>query len=85
MVFIHGGGFQSGSSNSNLYGPDFLIARDVVLVTINYRLNIFGECFTRRFNFHWNERGSIATNNEFCASASLKRKYFSFWMILKKT
>ncbi|CAH0384576.1 unnamed protein product [Bemisia tabaci] len=23
LVFIHGGGFQSGSSNSNLYGPDF--------------------------------------------------------------
>ncbi|CAH0393540.1 unnamed protein product [Bemisia tabaci] len=42
MVFIHGGGFQSGSADSNIYGPDFLITKDIVLVTINYRLNIFG-------------------------------------------
>lgn len=24
------------------YGPDYLVEKDVILVTINYRLNIFG-------------------------------------------
>lgn len=32
MVFIHGGGFYSGSSTG--YGPDFLIEHDVILVYI---------------------------------------------------
>lgn len=42
MVWIHGGGFSSGSSNSQKYGPDFLVSEGIVLVTINYRLGIFG-------------------------------------------
>jgi carboxylesterase type B len=42
MVWIHGGGFISGSGSSEVYGPDFLLTEDVVLVTINYRLGIFG-------------------------------------------
>lgn len=42
MVWLHGGGYAFGSGNSFLYGPDFLIAEDVVLVTINYRLGPIG-------------------------------------------
>ncbi|XP_055696218.1 esterase B1-like isoform X1 [Lutzomyia longipalpis] len=42
MVFIHGGGFVCGSNATQVYGPDFLIEKDVVLVTINYRLGALG-------------------------------------------
>lgn len=42
MFFIHGGGFAEGSGNDNVYGPDFLVEKDVVLVTINYRIGILG-------------------------------------------
>lgn len=42
MMFIHGGGFVFGSSQPNVYGPDFFMKHDVVLVTINYRLDILG-------------------------------------------
>ncbi|XP_065225796.1 esterase E4-like [Planococcus citri] len=42
MVFIHGGGFCLGSGSRKLYAPDFLINRDVIVVTINYRLHILG-------------------------------------------
>ena len=31
-----------GSGNEDLYGPEFLITEDVVLVTINYRLGLLG-------------------------------------------
>ncbi|KAF5273125.1 hypothetical protein FQA39_LY07615 [Lamprigera yunnana] len=41
MVWIHGGGFVTGSSTT-LYGPEFLITKDVVIVTINYRLGLAG-------------------------------------------
>lgn len=43
MVYIHGGGFTFGSANDEIYGPDYLIERDVVLVTVNYRVGIFGQ------------------------------------------
>ncbi|XP_967916.2 juvenile hormone esterase-like [Tribolium castaneum] len=42
MVYIHGGGFTSGSNSSQIYGPEFLITGNVVLVTINYRLGLLG-------------------------------------------
>lgn len=42
MVYIHGGGLTVGSSRPGLYGPEFLMTKDIVLVTLNYRLGILG-------------------------------------------
>ncbi|KAI4468851.1 carboxylesterase [Holotrichia oblita] len=42
MVWIHGGGFVWGSNDSQMYGPEFLITEDVVIVAVNYRLGILG-------------------------------------------
>lgn len=42
MVWIHGGAFVFGSGNDDTYGPDYLVEKDVVVVTINYRLGVFG-------------------------------------------
>ena len=43
MVFIPGGGFQSGGSNEPLYnGTNIASENEVILVTINYRLHVFG-------------------------------------------
>lgn len=42
LVWIHGGGFIFGSGSTLLYGPEYLIEKDVIVVTFNYRLNIFG-------------------------------------------
>ncbi|XP_026300495.1 esterase B1 [Apis mellifera] len=42
MVWIHGGGYFSGYGNSSLYGPDFFLEEDVVLVSFNYRLGVLG-------------------------------------------
>lgn len=42
ILFIHGGGFASGSGNDFLYVPDFLLEQEVILVTMNYRLGAFG-------------------------------------------
>ena len=50
MVWIHGGGFMMGSGSKNLYSPDYLLKHDIVFVSINYRLGIFGE-FSPEFEF----------------------------------
>lgn len=42
MFWIHGGAFYMGSGNAGFYGPEYLMDKDVVLVTINYRLGILG-------------------------------------------
>ena len=43
MVWLHGGGFSSGSASSLLYDGTNLAARgDVVMVGVNHRLNVFG-------------------------------------------
>ncbi|XP_075147099.1 uncharacterized protein LOC142221306 [Haematobia irritans] len=42
MVWIYGGGFQIGEATRDLYSPDYFMQRDVILITFNYRLGIFG-------------------------------------------
>ncbi len=42
MVWIHGGGFLSGDGSDGFYGPSNLLDKDIILVTLNYRLGIFG-------------------------------------------
>lgn len=42
MVWIHGGGHQFGSGNTSFYQSNGLVKKDVVLVTLNYRLGVFG-------------------------------------------
>ena len=42
MVWIHGGGFVTGSGDFDMHGPDYIMDQQVVLVTLNYRLGPFG-------------------------------------------
>lgn len=42
MFWIHGGGYTGGSASEPRHNGDFMPTKGVVLVTINYRLGIFG-------------------------------------------
>ena len=43
MVWLHGGGFEAGTGSMRLYdGANVARRGDVVVVTINHRLNVFG-------------------------------------------
>jgi para-nitrobenzyl esterase len=42
MVWIHGGGFQTGASAEPNHSGHMLAAKGVVVVSINYRLGVFG-------------------------------------------
>ncbi|HEY9219908.1 MAG TPA: carboxylesterase family protein, partial [Phenylobacterium sp.] len=45
MLWFHGGGFEAGSGSSLLYDGTNMVKRgDVVVCTINHRLNVFGFC-----------------------------------------
>ncbi|KAJ8731704.1 hypothetical protein PYW08_014434 [Mythimna loreyi] len=42
MAYIHGGAFIVGDGGKTIVGPDFLVKRDVILVSFNYRLGALG-------------------------------------------
>jgi len=42
MFWIHGGGYDAGAGTEPRHNGDFLPLKGVVLVTINYRLGVFG-------------------------------------------
>ncbi|XP_001650480.3 venom carboxylesterase-6 [Aedes aegypti] len=43
MVYIHGGGYFSGSASPGIVGPEyFMDTKRVILVTIQYRVGVFG-------------------------------------------
>jgi len=43
MVFFYGGAFILGDNKAVQYGPHYLLDKDIVLVTINYRLGVLDE------------------------------------------
>lgn len=43
LVFFHGGSWKFGRSDPQYYGPDYLMdKRDMIVVTVQYRLGVFG-------------------------------------------
>jgi para-nitrobenzyl esterase len=49
MVWFHGGGFSTGSGGNPVYdGTNLARKGDVVVVTVNHRLNIFGHLYLAR-------------------------------------
>jgi len=61
MVWLHGGGFSSGSGSGRILdGTSLALAHDVVVVTLNHRLNVFGFTFLGQ-----------AMGSEFAGSASV--------------
>ncbi len=57
MVYIHGGAYNGGSGGSPLYeGTNLALRGDVVVVTVNHRLNAFGYMYLAQI-----ERGAVGT------------------------
>lgn len=42
LVFIHGGGFRGGAGSLSIYNGADLAAKGAVVVTVNYRVGVFG-------------------------------------------
>lgn len=43
MVALHAGGYILGSGTQNMQPAEYLLTEDVVLVSLNYRLGVFGK------------------------------------------
>lgn len=61
MVWLHGGGYTVGSGSSEIYdGTNLANKGDVVVVTLNHRLNLFGYLYL----------GGVSTSEEFADSGN---------------
>ncbi|MCW8194422.1 carboxylesterase/lipase family protein [Proteobacteria bacterium 005FR1] len=59
MVWFHGGGFRSGNGSSNAYDGVRLAQRgDVVVVTVNHRLNYFGYMYLGEYGEKFADSGN---------------------------
>jgi len=59
LVWFHGGGFSSGSGSSNAYDGSRLVQRgDVVVVTVNHRLNVFGYLYLDQYGEQFRGSGN---------------------------
>jgi para-nitrobenzyl esterase len=59
MVYFHGGAYNNGSANSDLYDGKRLVHRgDVVVVTINHRLNAFGYLYLGDLSPEYEQSGN---------------------------
>ena len=59
MVWLHGGGFVTGSGSSNAYDGVRLAQRgDVVVVTVNHRLNLFGHLCLAEYGDRFEDSGN---------------------------
>lgn len=60
MFWMHGGGFSTGSGSSAWYdGTNIARKQDVVIVTINHRLNVFGYCDLSAYGGKYAQSGNV--------------------------
>lgn len=60
LFYIHGGGFNNGSGSDPLYdGTQLCTHGDVVVVTVNHRLNAFGYLYLGEFDERFVESGNV--------------------------
>lgn len=45
MVYVYGGKFSVGDASSRKHPSEYLMDQDVILVLMNYRLNLLGNNF----------------------------------------
>ena len=59
MVYFHGGAYSSGSVVDPLNDGRHLAARDVVVVTVNHRLNVLGYLYLARLDPRFPDSGNL--------------------------
>ena len=79
MVFIHGGGFSVGGSVDSLYnGSNFAADNEIILVTLNYRLNVFGFMNLAAIDKNFEDSGYLGIKDQIAALEWVKENISEF-------
>ncbi|MDR2380384.1 MAG: carboxylesterase family protein [Bifidobacteriaceae bacterium] len=61
MVYLHGGGYTEGSGVIATSAQRLVAEQDVVLVSVNHRLNVFGYLYLGAFDSAYADSGNVGT------------------------
>ena len=79
MVFIHGGSFMHGGTFEPMYnGNNLAAAHDVIVVTFNYRLNIFGFMNFGSIDSSFEDSGYLGLKDQIAALTWVKENIAEF-------
>ena len=79
MVFIHGGSFMHGGTSDPTYsGTNIVKANDVIVVTFNYRLNIFGFMNLALVDPSFEDSGHLGISDQIAALKWVKENIAEF-------
>ncbi|KAG5669167.1 hypothetical protein PVAND_017062 [Polypedilum vanderplanki] len=76
LIWIHGGSFMRGSCKTDVYGPDYFMEKDIILVTLNYRLGAIG--FLSLDDESLNVPGNAGLKDQLFALKFIKRNIENF-------
>ena len=79
MVWFHGGGFASGSGSYSIYaGQELARKHDVVSISVNHRLNIFGYLYLAEFGGKWANASNVGMLDNVRALEWIKENISAF-------
>jgi para-nitrobenzyl esterase len=79
MLWIHGGGFVSGSGARTVYDGVRLAQRgDVIVVTVNHRLNVFGYLYLAEFADDLADSGNVGQHDLIAALSWVRENIAEF-------
>jgi len=79
MVYIHGGGYISGAGSApGIEGSNLARSGDVVVVTINHRLNLFGHLYLGHLDSRYADSGNVGMLDIVSALQWVRRNIQSF-------
>jgi para-nitrobenzyl esterase len=79
MVYIHGGGFATGASSApGLDGTNLAKHGNVVLVSLNHRLNVFGHLYLGHVDNRYADSGNVGMLDVIAALEWVKQNIASF-------
>ena len=79
MVWIYGGGFVCGHASEPTYNAsNFVSAHDVVIVTLNYRLNVFGFMNLANVDSSFEGSGCLGIQDQVAALTWIKENIAEF-------
>ena len=79
LVFIHGGGFDSGANSENPFDGESLAQKGIVTVFINYRVGIFGYICHRSIQEKYGRDGNFGLDDQKTAISWIKKNIASFY------
>ncbi len=78
IIFIHGGGFDSGTTKDSCIDGDAFCKRGIVFVTINYRVGVLGYLTHKKIESAYGHDGNFGLDDQVVAIEWVKRHIKDF-------